>query len=258
MPCEITLYHCPEDGALIHSLGQAANRQQARNQGFSDVIQPWKDLCSNEFHFVARDTTGVVCGWLTAKWKTDMGERKGKGKGKGKSKGTSKGTSKGNEEGNFMYLVEISTRRIRNALYGGVGQRLHQALVAHARSLGANFIALYPLNPEVKALYMKPEWGYVELRPDVNQLFHILKKAPSDEYLDSVAVPDPIAQANDIAGNDAALLRTIERLAPSMRSNPACLRQLAEDIEVMEGNELPRTEQKKLLRQFFRNWEPIL
>lgn len=228
MRCEITLYHCPEEEATIRRLGLQANAQQAGNEGFSKTIQPWKDICTHTYHYVARDSnTGIICGWLTASLKTVKRQT-------------------------FMYLAEISTRRIRNELYGGVGQRLHTAFLADARRLGAKFACLYPLNAEVKAIYMKPEWGYVQLRPNVEKLFHILTGLPSKEFLDSMARPDPIELAKGIARRDTALRKQIDLVTPLVRSNPDWMKQLEEIIEIMEGNELPIAEQRAELWTFFQ------
>ena len=228
MPCEITLYHCPEDGATIARLSKNANAQQERNSGFSENIQPWKGICKNEYHYVARDkASGIICGWLTIILKTHKRTK-------------------------YIYIVEISTRRIRNSLYGGVGQRLHNKMLEDAVQFGAKFVYLYPLNATVRDLYMKPQWGYVELRPDVKHLFKPLVRdlvIPND-FLDTLAEEDIIDIAKKIAGRDKALVKRIETLAPLIRGSPEIMQQLQDEIDIMEGNELSDSEKKKELRSF--------
>ena len=232
MPCEITLYHCPEDQPMIARLSSNANAQQARNSGFSINIQPWKDMCKNDYHYVARDqATGTICGWLTVVMKTYKRSK-------------------------YIYIVEISTRRIRNELYGGVGQQLHNRMIEDATRFGAKFVYLYPLNTAVRDLYMRPEWGYSLLRPDVKHLFRPLVNGLiiPNEFLDTLAEPDIIETAKAIAKRDNALLRRIEMLTPKLRSNPEYLRQLEEEIDIMEVNELSDSEKKKELRTFLSNF----
>lgn len=227
MPCEITLYHCPEDQDMIQLLGRKANAQQMKNSGFSQKVQPWKDICKNNYHYVARDTTtGIVCGWLTASLQTFHSEI-------------------------YMLLAEISTRRIRNELYGGVGQALHAALLRDARRLGAKFVYLYPLTSEVREVYQRPEWGYVELRPHIEFLFHILTGPPSKRWLAEFTRPDPIEQAMNLAKRDSALRKQIELLTPVLRSHPQIVKDLCEELDAMEGNELSNSERKQELRTFF-------
>lgn len=227
MPCEITLYHCPEDEAILTNLGKKADAQQMRNSGFDKKVQPWKDMCKHTYHYVARDkATGIVCGWLTASLQTFRAEK-------------------------YMLLAEISTRRIRNELYGGVGQNLHRAMLHDATRLGARFVYLYPLTAEVRDIYQRPEWGYVELRPYVEFLFHILTAPPSTKWFETFARPDPIVQAKQMAKHDVALRRQIELMEPVLRSHPNIVKELCEELDTMEGNELTNTEQKQELRAFF-------
>jgi hypothetical protein len=179
------MYHCPEDGATIARLSKNANAQQERNSGFSANvqpwkgfpanIQPWKELCKNEYHYVARDkASGTICGWLTIILKTHKRTK-------------------------YIYIVEISTRRIRNNLYGGVGQSLHNKMLEDAVHFGAKFVYLYPLNSTVRELYMKPQWGYVELRPDVKFLFKGLVRGLviRNEFLDTLAEDDDTIDYED-------------------------------------------------------------
>ena len=160
MSCQITRYHCPEDEDTIKNIGKQANIQQAKNSGFQNIY-PWKDQCEKEYHYVARDSSGIICGWLTAKLKTWKSQ-------------------------NYMLLSEISTVRIPNELFKGVGKRLHKAMLEDAEHLGMNFIYLYPLNNVVKQIYMKPDWGYISLHPNITYLFRILTKKPSKVLLQSM------------------------------------------------------------------------
>jgi hypothetical protein len=231
MPCEITLYHCPEDRAAIARLSNNANAQQARNSGFSENVKPWKGVCKNEYHYIARDTkTGIICGWLSIILKTFKRTK-------------------------YVYIVEISTRRIRNDLYGGVGQRLHNKMVEDAIHFGAKFVYLFPLNGVVRELYMRPQWGYTELRPDVKHLFKPLVRDfdMPNEFLDTLAEPDIIEAAIAIAKRDKALLRLIKELTPIIRANPEYLHKLEEEIDIMEVNELSDSDKRGELRSFLSN-----
>jgi hypothetical protein len=231
MPCEITLYHCPEDRAAIARLSNNANAQQARDSGFSENVKPWKGVCKNEYHYIARDTkTGIICGWLSIILKTFKRTK-------------------------YVYIVEISTRRIRNDLYGGVGQRLHNKMVEDAIQFGAKFVYLFPLNGVVRELYMRPQWGYTELRSDVKHLFKPLVRDFDipNEFLDTLAEPDIIEAAIAIAKRDKALLRLIKELTPIIRANPEYLRRLEEEIDIMEVNELSDSDKRGELRSFLSN-----
>jgi hypothetical protein len=125
-------------------------------------------------------------------------------------------------------------------------------MIQDAARFGAKFVYLYPLNTAVRDLYMRPEWGYSLLRPDVKHLFRPLANGvivPND-FLDTLAEPDIIAAAKVIAKRDKGLLRLIEMLTPTLRSNPEYLRQLEEEIDIMEVNELPDSEKRAELRGF--------
>ena len=234
MPCQISRYHCPEDESTVEQLSELAELQQVRETGFQNVY-PWKDKCANEYHYVAKDESGIICGWLTAKirkWKTQK----------------------------YMYLSEISTRRIRNDLFGGVGQRLHMAMLVDANQLGMNFVYLYPLNDSVRSLYMKPEWGYESFGENIKYLFHVLKKKPSNELLETMKSIDAaglLQQVKTIAkeeSKDRRLLGLIELARPKFLEDKEATKKLEEELEIMEGNELPIEEQKELLRQFFEEF----
>ena len=234
--CTITRYHCPEDLMAIETLARDADAQQERNSGFS-TIYPWRDLCLNEYHYVARASNGTVCGWLSAKVKTYKKQT-------------------------YFYLSEISTRRIRNDLFGGVGQRLHAAFLADAVSLGMDFILLYPLNEAIRSLYQSPEWGYVELRPELFYLFRILKRSPTSAFLDSI-MPDNgksiLKDARSLAAQrprSVELLERLNRLAPELLNNSTYLLRLEGELEMME--DFPLLDKRDVLREFLEEFETIL
>jgi hypothetical protein len=231
--CTITRYHCPEDLRAIETLAEEADAQQARNSGFSTIF-PWRDLCLNEYHYVARAPNGVLCGWLSAKVKTYR-------------------------KLTYFYLSEISTRRIRNDLFGGVGQRLHAAFLADAVSLGVDFVLLYPLDAAIRELYQKPEWGYVALRPELNYLFRILKRSPTPAFLNSI-MPDNgksiLEDARLVAAQrprDIDLLTLLHRLAPALLQNTTYLLRLEGELEMMA--EFPLLERREALQAFLEEFE---
>lgn len=227
MPCEITRYRCPEDEAHIRNLGHFADAQQGRNSGFDTRVLPWKDGCKHTFQYVARDTkTGTICGWLSASLLTFRKET-------------------------YMLLSEISTRRIRNELYGGIGQALHAAMLADAVRLGAKFVYLYPLTSEVREIYKQPAWGYVELRPHVSFLFRILTGEPSRQWWKEFSRPDPIQQAMNISKRDIPLRKQIVLMEPVVRGYPEIVIALCEEMDAMEGAEASNSEKKEGLRSFF-------
>lgn len=228
--CHIVRYRCPEDTDTIKYLAKEANIQQSRNSGF-EVIFPWRDLCENEYHYVARDSTGIICGWLTARIKKFKRQT-------------------------YMYLSEISTRRIRNSLYGGIGQRLHNAFIEDAERSRINFISLYPLDKEIEEMYLQPKWGYEKLRPGMKYIFRILKGQPSEELLDSLMPTNGlelIKQAEAIASEtkDSFLADLIQNAKPMLIQNLAKINELEDELMIMEGNELNIREQANELRIFF-------
>ena len=144
--------------------GEPAKNTRSKLQilPFDTMITPWKSQFGNEanLHFVAhaRDT---ICGWLAAQTK-EMYSRK------------------------YIYLSEISTRRIKDKLYGGVGTRLHDALVKHAIDNGYNFIYLYPVNAHVANVYVR--WGYTPQSGVLRHQFYVLpgKEGPTAAMINSL------------------------------------------------------------------------
>lgn len=131
---------------------------------FDTMITPWESKFGNDpdWHFVAQAPDGRICGWLTAQLKETDSRR-------------------------YIYLAEISTRRIRDELYGGVGKKLHDALVAAAS--GYDFIYLYPVNERVAAVYEK--WGYTRSyqKPGIAHQFYVINRGPTEGILRSLILP---------------------------------------------------------------------
>lgn len=218
MACEVTRYDCQHHSNTIRNLGRNANAQLARNDGFVSIF-PWKKQCADaetHIHYIARSHTGVICGWLTAKPLELFGQH-------------------------YIYLNEISTRRIKDELYGGVGRRLHDALVRDAREAGVDFIYLYPLNPGVAEIYKG--WGYVNPRPELVHMFLILSSPPNNRMLDSIMPPNPrtfIAASHALAmrpPKDEELLALISHTRRYMIKNPDLIRELSSAIDMVEGVE---------------------
>lgn len=215
MACKVTRYDCQHNSAQIRELGKVAEAQQ---DAFKSIF-PWKKQCEEaptHVHYVAQAPNGIICGWLTARVVDEFSQH-------------------------YIYLNEISTRRVRDELYGGVGLSLHNALVKDAREAGVDFIYLYPLNPEVASIYQRPEWGYVKQRPEITQLFLILSQAPNRAMLDSVMPPNPrsfMASAYSIlsqAPQDPALLALYSRVRRSMIAKPELIKELSSAIDMVEG-----------------------
>jgi len=180
-------------------------------------IFPWKKQCAeaeDHVHYVARSPKGIICGWLTARSAELFGQY-------------------------YIYLNEISTRRIKDELYGGIGKKLHDALLKDAQEAGVDFIYLYPLNPSVAEIYKT--WGYKTERPEIIQLFYILNAEPNREMLDSVMPPNPrtfMAMAYSIASKptpDPELIALISRVRRRMIQKPDLIRELSSAIDMVKG-----------------------
>jgi hypothetical protein len=218
------------DYPTIQELAAFANSQQEKNRStFAKNMYPWKALCEQDdyLHYVARSQTGIICGWLAASLKQFKSER-------------------------YISVMKISTRRIRNSLYGGVGQALHNALVHDALERGCNFLYLFPLDADVRTIYMKPEWGYVSLSPDIPILFRILKKPPSPKLLATFAPrtsQDIVARALRIAGRNMRLREQIQTVGP--RFSPETMEELDQHMDLMDVMELSANERRTELSEFF-------
>lgn len=165
MACNVIRYDCGRNDNIIERLGHNASSQMDRNEGFKNIF-PWKKQCAENthIHYIAMNPDRLICGWMTVVWHEKFGQK-------------------------YVYLNEISTRRIKDAFYGGVGQRLHARLVEDARAGDAEFIYLYPLNPGVADIYKK--WGYVHTRPEIVHMFLVLSGDPNRAMLDSLMPPNP-------------------------------------------------------------------
>lgn len=164
--CVVYKYTC-EDPETLVTLAAAAKVQQDKNAGFNETIQPWKFTCAMDdsvVHFVAQNTAGLICGWLAAGFGTRAGQTTG-------------------------HIHEISTRRIKDAYYGGVGQALHAAFLEEAARRNVDFVYLFPLNEKVAAIYATPAWGYTQLDPVLKQMFRPLRAPPTPEFLDTLRGP---------------------------------------------------------------------
>jgi len=153
-----------EDLSPEYPDGEPAKNTRSKLQihPFDTMITPWKSQFGNEanLHFVAH--AGVtICGWLAAQTK-EMYSRK------------------------YIYLSEISTRRIKDKLYGGVGTRLHDALVKYAIDNGYDFIYLYPVNKHVANVYVR--WGYTPQSEVLRHQFYVLpgKEGPTAAMINSL------------------------------------------------------------------------
>lgn len=153
-------------------------------------------------------------------------------------------------------LAEISTRRIRNSLYGGVGQRLHTALLQDAKRLGVLFLYLYPLNEQIATLYQRPEWGYsyISSRQDLEYMFLPIRGLPPDELLDSW-MPTPreevVKQARNLTGRDVSLRKLLDTATPRLLSSKRDVRQLEDELTIMDG--LEPSEKRAGLREFLKS-----
>jgi hypothetical protein len=217
MACAITRYDCAHDVRTIDELANAANAQQAKNEGFNHRVQPWKARCNSaDWHYVAKNPAGLICGWLRATLYREKGQT-------------------------YIYLAEISTRRIKDEFFGGVGRRLHDALISDATGVGADFIYLYPLNDKVASIY--ETWGYVRPRAEIVQQFLILRAPPSWRILDSL-MPENVRRhliaAHEIASQkpeDKGLLQLISQTRRRLLANPEGMLELIHALEEIVGVE---------------------
>ena len=187
-------------------------------------------------HYVAKDpTTGILCGWLTANLKEFEGRT-------------------------YMYLVEIATRRIRDGLYGGVGQSLHHELLRDAIAFGCDFLYLYPLDAEVSEIYKRPEWAYLPLRPDIPHLFRILTRPPTKRLIETLLPPSPndiLDRAREIANEgrkNVALVKRIQDAAPKLKRDPNKLEELEQFLDLMEVMDMPMKSRRAEVWGFFSKY----
>ena len=243
MPCEVKRFNCsnPSNSEKIRELADMAERQQEGNSGFNSKIIPWREGCFHvDRHYIAK-SEGVICGWMTVHMnrKSNM---------------------------NYIFISEISTRRIKDEFYGGVGKSLHDALVADARAEGFDFIYLYPLSDEVSSVYTK--WGYVYLRPEIKHRFFIIGKQPSKTFLDNLMPENPrtyIVRAHEMAlraPKDEELIRLINTRRRAVLANPEAISELNGIMELIvgfeemeeemeEGDRTSFGEKREVLKEFF-------
>jgi len=235
--CAVTRYRCPADASKIAKLAALATAQQAANSGFSKEIFPWERACLTEsyVHYVAKDKSGILCGWLVADFKEVKGQK-------------------------CIYLAQIATRRIKDSLYGGIGQKLHQALVKDAIAFDYEFIYLYPLDKSVTEIYKRPEWSYIQVRPEIEYLFRFVTGVPESSFLDSLMPPSAkniIMRAKEVAQDgvrNAALLKRIEKAEPAILKNPEHVEELEHHLDFMESLNLSPKDQRAKLWEFFTKY----
>lgn len=193
---------------------------------FETMITPWESKFGNDpdWHFVSKAPDGRICGWLTAQLKEIDARR-------------------------YIYLAEISTRRIRDELYGGVGRRLHEALLDAARQGGYDFIYLYPVNAKVAAVY--EGWGYSTPIPGIPHQFYVIKRGPTKHILGSLMTQRPNVESFNRAR--ALFGQQIDEYRRAILAEPGnvdALNDLLTDFEVEEANipelvERPRREKQR-------------
>ena len=246
MACEVTGPLIPgRDDKQIADLAAQATKQQtellaAKPLGgpaeglrsklpifpFDTMITPWESKFGNapDWHFVSKAPDGRICGWLTAQLKETDARR-------------------------YIYLAEISTRRIRDELYGGVGRRLHEALLYAARQGGYDFIYLYPVNAKVAAVY--EGWGYSTPIPGIPHQFYVIKRGPTKRILGSLMTQRPNVESFNRAR--ALFGQQIDEYRRAILAEPGnvdALNDLLTDFEVEEANipelvERPRREKQR-------------
>lgn len=217
--CVVNKYTC-DDPTIIESYAKAANLQQAVNHGFNSAVLPWKMGCNTDkdaAHFIARAPgSGLICGWLVAGFSNIADQHAG-------------------------YIYEISTRRIKDAYYGGIGHALHTAFLEEAVKRNVDFVYLFPIDERVAAIYATPTWGYAQIDRDLKQMFRPLRAPPSPEFLDTLRRPDPatlVDRAFAIAQIKPAnlyLRRLITAARPSIISNNMYSNQLETAVDSIEG-----------------------
>jgi hypothetical protein len=184
---------------------------------FHHMIQPWSSNfgIKPDWNIVAQAPDGTICGWLTAQLKESNGRK-------------------------YIYLAEISTRRIRDKYYGGVGKALFDKLVASAA--GYDFIYLYPMNDVVKNIYIK--WGFSDPANvvGVSHQFYVLKKKPTEGFKTSLITPDKTVE---LFGQARTLYIGFDKYRRSILRDPELLKEFndmltdfeVEDAEFSAANE---------------------
>lgn len=238
MECKVRWLQKEEDKLEIARLANLADEQQtyklkADQNGpvakrlrsdpsippFNEIIQPWSSKFENDpdWHFVSQAPDRTICGWLTAQLKNNNNRK-------------------------YIYLAEISTRRIKDKYYGGVGKALFDALVTKANELEYDFIYLYPMNDGVKNIYIK--WGFSDPATIVGvpHQFYVLKKKPTKGITTSLITPDKtaalFAEARQLYSGFDAYRRSILRDPKLLKEFNDMLTDFeVEDAEFAEANE---------------------
>ena len=192
---------------------------------FNEIIQPWSSKFGNDpdWHFVSQAPDGIICGWLTAQLNNNNNRK-------------------------YIYLAEISTRRIKDEYYGGVGKALFDALVAKAKEGKYDFIYLYPMNDGVKNIYIK--WGFSDPATIVGvpHQFYVLNKEPTKGFTTSLITPNKTVELFNQARQ---LYSGFDAYRRSILSDPKLLKEFndmltdfeVEDAEFAEANgDIPSVE----------------
>jgi hypothetical protein len=196
---------------------------------FDTMITPWESKFGivPNWHFVAKTPApdNRICGWLTAQLKDDH-DRK------------------------YIYLSEISTRRIRDEVYGGVGTKLHEALLAAARAEKYDFIYLYPVNKKVAAVYEK--WHYTKSLETLPHQFYVinLERGPTPAIKKDLLPPRPdvgvIQRAREVFGPEFdKYRRTVLANRGNIADVEVLLNEFDEENAAGELIERPRREKER-------------
>lgn len=205
MACKVTVLDCgnTEDEKKIYTFSNIAAEQYKVHKNFVDIF-PWTSQCKSKYiHFIAHASPNdktVICGWLSML----ILENPSRG-----------------------YITEISTRRVRDELWGGVGQRLNAAVFEWAAENGLEFLELFPLNEAVRAIYLKPEWGYVAFSEDPIHLYRSVSNTPTQKYLKSRAkkkeaadeIRDLILMLQDAVEDNSDLRRLLRKAKPYIKKD---------------------------------------
>lgn len=222
--CTIEHYTCSEDGDIIEELANIANSQ---SNAFNIRVHPWKVECKfhDVQHYVARAPDNTICGWMRVTY------------------------DKGEGEPN-VYINEISTRRIRDQYYGGIGNALHNALIEDAKKQNMCFIYLVPIDVTARSVYLR--WGYTAVE-GVDEMFYVLKSGyPSEEFLEVLEKVDSIIRKVESLASFRPrdnYLKDISKIAEPLIDADKTTNEQIKSIIDNQSYSLEETRQK--LRDFF-------
>jgi hypothetical protein len=263
----VTRYDCgnPDDTASVKGLAALATAQQdvllhpnpdnvvyltrlqRRKfiQPFDSRVLPWSFECDYHTkkvdirHYVAQMPNGTICGWMTAHKKTRF-------------------------ESTYIYLSEISTIRVRKAEYAGVADALLGRLRKDAEEEKVDFIYLYPLRLELKAVYAKRGYSsQPELFPDNNRYTDVRHMFL---FIEGTKIPDMMlirlkpngggeviadAEATLLAMKDsgAALLKKLRKVHLNLKADKNLIEELRnanDNIGLFAEAGTPMTDDEKL------------